>query len=445
MSWANCNKPLVLYYNPAITNRFNLMNTTDIKSYMQSVGQQARAASRLVAKADTVAKNTALTAMADAIRRDETLLLAANAKDLDNARAKGLEASMIDRLTLSPKGVATMAEGLLQIAGLPDPVGEISGLNYRPSGIQVGKMRVPLGVVGIIYEARPNVTADAAGLCLKAGNAAILRGGSEAIHSNQGIAACVKEGLRAAGLPETAVQVIETTDRAAVGELVTMKDYVDVIVPRGGKGLIERITNEARVPVIKHLDGVCHVYIDDQADIGKAIKIADHAKTQRYGTCNTMETLLVHQGIAPQILPELCKIYFDKGVELRGDETSRRIIPQMNAATEQDWYEEYLAPILSIRIVDGLDQAIDHIAQYGSQHTDAIVTENYTRARRFLREVDSSSVMVNTTTRFADGFEYGLGAEIGISTDKIHARGPVGLEGLTSQKYIVLGDGQLRK
>ncbi len=440
-----CNKPLVLYYNPAITNRFNLMNTTDIKSYMQSVGQQARAASRLVAKADTVAKNTALTAMADAIRRDETLLLAANAKDLDNARAKGLEASMIDRLTLSPKGVATMAEGLLQIAGLPDPVGEISGLNYRPSGIQVGKMRVPLGVVGIIYEARPNVTADAAGLCLKAGNAAILRGGSEAIHSNQGIAACVKEGLRAAGLPETAVQVIETTDRAAVGELVTMKDYVDVIVPRGGKGLIERITNEARVPVIKHLDGVCHVYIDDQADIGKAIKIADHAKTQRYGTCNTMETLLVHQGIAPQILPELCKIYFDKGVELRGDETSRRIIPQMNAATEQDWYEEYLAPILSIRIVDGLDQAIDHIAQYGSQHTDAIVTENYTRARRFLREVDSSSVMVNTTTRFADGFEYGLGAEIGISTDKIHARGPVGLEGLTSQKYIVLGDGQLRK
>jgi glutamate-5-semialdehyde dehydrogenase len=421
------------------------MNTTDIKSYMQSVGQQARTASRLVAKADTAAKNTALTAMADAIRRDETLLLAANAKDLDNARAKGLEASMIDRLTLSPKGVATMAEGLLQIAGLPDPVGEISGLNYRPSGIQVGKMRVPLGVVGIIYEARPNVTADAAGLCLKAGNAAILRGGSEAIHSNQAIAACVKEGLRAAGLPETAVQVIETTDRAAVGELVTMKDYVDVIVPRGGKGLIERIANEARVPVIKHLDGVCHVYIDDQADIGKAIKIADHAKTQRYGTCNTMETLLVHQGIAPQILPELCKIYFDKGVELRGDETARRIIPQMSAATEQDWYEEYLAPILSIRIVDGLDQAIDHIAQYGSQHTDAIVTENYTRARRFLREVDSSSVMINTTTRFADGFEYGLGAEIGISTDKIHARGPVGLEGLTSQKYIVLGDGQLRK
>ncbi|MBP6057061.1 MAG: glutamate-5-semialdehyde dehydrogenase [Nitrosomonas sp.] len=421
------------------------MNTTDIKSYMQSVGQAARAASRLVAKADTVAKNHALTAMANAIRRDESLLLAANAKDLDNARTKGLETAMIDRLTLSAKGVATMAEGLLQIAALADPVGEISGLNYRPSGIQVGKMRVPLGVIGIIYEARPNVTADAAGLCLKAGNAAILRGGSEAIHSNQAIAACVKEGLRLAGLPETAVQVIETTDRAAVGELITMKDFVDVIVPRGGKGLIERIANEARIPVIKHLDGVCHVYIDDQADFDKAIQIADNAKTQRYGTCNTMETLLIHAGIAQQILPALSKIYFDKGVELRGDTAACNIIPQMNAATEQDWYEEYLAPILSIRIVDGLDQAIDHITRYGSQHTDAIVTENYTRARRFLREVDSSSVMVNTTTRFADGFEYGLGAEIGISTDKIHARGPVGLEGLTSQKFIVLGDGQLRQ
>ena len=421
------------------------MNTTDIKSYMQSVGQAARAASRLVAKADTAAKNHALTAMADAIRRDEPLLLAANAKDLDNARTKGLEAAMIDRLTLSAKGVATMAEGLLQIAALADPVGEISGLNYRPSGIQVGKMRVPLGVIGIIYEARPNVTADAAGLCLKAGNAAILRGGSEAIHSNQAIAACVKEGLRLAGLPETAVQVIETTDRAAVGELITMKDFVDVIVPRGGKGLIERISNEARIPVIKHLDGVCHVYIDDQADFDKAVQIADNAKTQRYGTCNTMETLLIHAGIAQQILPALSKIYFDKGVELRGDAAACGIIPQMNVATEQDWYEEYLAPILSIRIVDGLDQAIDHITRYGSQHTDAIVTENYTRARRFLREVDSSSVMVNTTTRFADGFEYGLGAEIGISTDKIHARGPVGLEGLTSQKFIVLGDGQLRQ
>lgn len=421
------------------------MNTTNIKTYMQSVGQQARAASRLIAKADTATKNRALTAMASAIRRDEALLLAANAKDLDNARAKDLEAAMIDRLTLSAKGVVTMAEGLLQISALADPVGEISGLNYRPSGIQVGKMRVPLGVIGIIYEARPNVTADAAGLCLKAGNAAILRGGSEAIHSNQAIAACVKEGLQLAGLPETAVQVIETTDRAAVGELITMQDFVDVIVPRGGKGLIERIANEARIPVIKHLDGVCHVYIDDQADFDKAIKIADNAKTQRYGTCNTMETLLIHTDIAQKILPVLSTIYFDKGVELRGDETARHIIPQMNAATEQDWYEEYLAPILSIRIVDGLDQAIDHITKYGSQHTDAIVTENYSRARRFLREVDSSSVMVNTTTRFADGFEYGLGAEIGISTDKIHARGPVGLEGLTSQKFIVLGDGQLRQ
>jgi glutamate-5-semialdehyde dehydrogenase len=324
-------------------------------------------------------------------------------------------------------------------------VGEISGLSYRPSGIQVGKMRVPLGVVGIIYEARPNVTADAAGLCLKAGNAAILRGGSEAMHSNQAIAALVREGLRTAGLPETAVQVIETTDRAAVGELVTMKDYVDVLVPRGGKSLIERISSEARIPVIKHLHGVCHVYIDDQADVEKAVRIADNAKTQRYGTCNTMETLLVAETIAPKVLPKLCKIYLDKGVELRGDQASRLLVPQMKAATEEDWHTEYLAPILSVRIVKNLDQAIEHIATYGSQHTDAIVTENYGHAMRFLREVDSSSVMVNASTRFADGFEYGLGAEIGISTDKIHARGPVGLEGLTSQKFIVLGDGQIRQ
>jgi len=421
------------------------MDTTDIKSYMHFVGQEARAASRLIAKADTATKNQALMAMADAIRRDESLLLAANAKDLENARAQGLEASMIDRLALSAKGVATMAEGLMQIAALADPVGEISGLNYRPSGIQVGKMRVPLGVIGIIYEARPNVTADAAGLCLKAGNAAILRGGSEAINSNQAIATCVKEGLRSAGLPETAVQVIATIDRAAVGELIVMENFVDVIVPRGGKGLIERVTKEARVPVIKHLDGVCHVYIDDEADFDKAVRIADNAKTQRYGTCNTMETLLIHAEIAPRILPVLGKIYIDKGVELRGDEAACDIIPLMKAATEQDWHEEYLAPILSIRIVAGLDQAIDHITKYGSQHTDAIITENYTRARRFLREVDSSSVMVNTTPRFADGFEYGLGAEIGISTDKIHARGPVGLEGLTSQKFVVLGDGQIRQ
>ena len=421
------------------------MDTTDIKTYMQSVGREARAASRLMAKAETAAKNRALTAMAAAIKRDEQKLLTANALDLAGAKAGGMDAALIDRLTLTAKGVASMAEGLLQIAALADPIGEISDLNYRPSGIQVGKMRVPLGVVGIIYEARPNVTADAAGLCLKAGNAAILRGGSEAIHCNQAIAACVKEGLKAAGLPETAVQVIETTDRAAVGELITMKQFVDVIVPRGGKGLIERIANEARIPVIKHLDGVCHVYIDDGADLDKAIRVADNAKTQRYGTCNTMETLLVHEAIAKEVLPPLCRIYLDKGVELRGDAASRAIIEQMKEATEEDWYTEYLAPILSVRIVSGLEQAIEHIAIYGSQHTDAIITEDYTRARRFLREVDSSSVIVNASTRFADGFEYGLGAEIGISTDKIHARGPVGLEGLTSQKFIVLGDGQIRQ
>lgn len=429
--------------------RFNIqtqpMHSTDIKSYMQSIGRKARAASCLIAKAETTTKNQALIAMAEAIGRNEQELLTANAHDLDTAKTKGLEAALVDRLTLSVKGIANMAEGLLQIAALADPVGEISGLNYRPSGIQVGKMRVPLGVIGIIYEARPNVTADAAGLCLKAGNAAILRGGSEAIYSNQAIAACVRKGLKIAGLPETAVQVVETTDRTAVGELITMQDYVDVIVPRGGKGLIERISNEARVPVIKHLDGVCHVYIDDQADFDKAVKIADNAKTQRYGTCNTMETLLVHSNIAEEILPVLSKIYLDKNVELRGDDAARAIIAQMNPATEADWLTEYLAPVLSIRVVADLDQAIDHINCYGSQHTDAIVTENYSRARRFLREVDSSSVMVNTTTRFADGFEYGLGAEIGISTDKIHARGPVGLEGLTCQKYIVLGDGQIRQ
>ncbi len=420
------------------------MNNTDIKQYMQSVGRQARAAARLIAKAETAVKNQALIAMAEAINRDQQKLLAANAQDLQAARNKGLDAALIDRLTLSAEGVTNMAEGLRQIAALADPVGEISGLNYRPSGIQVGKMRVPLGVVGIIYEARPNVTADAAGLCLKAGNAAILRGGSEAIHSNQAIAICVREGLESAGLPETAVQVIETTDRAAVGELITMQAFVDVIVPRGGKGLIERVSAEARIPVIKHLHGVCHVYIDDQADLDKAVRIADNAKTQRYGTCNTMETLLIHEAIAKKILPPLCQIYLEKGVTLRGDATACQIMPQMSSATEDDWFTEYLAPILSIRIVSGLEQAMDHIAHYGSQHTDSIVTENYSRARRFLREVDSSSVMVNTTTRFADGFEYGLGAEIGISTDKIHARGPVGLEGLTSQKYIVLGNGQIR-
>ncbi len=416
----------------------------DVKQYMRMVGEQARAASRVIARADTNAKNKALLAMADAIMRDQEKLLAANAKDMDGARAGGLDAALLDRLQINAKGVAGMAEGLRQIAALADPVGEITDLNYRPSGIQVGKMRVPLGVVGIIYEARPNVTADAAGLCLKSGNAAILRGGSEAIHSNQAIATCVREGLAAAGLPETAVQVIETTDRAAVGELITMKEFVDVIVPRGGKGLIERLMNDARIPVIKHLHGVCHVYIDDRADLDKAVRIADNAKTSRYGTCNTMETLLVAQGVAKQVLPAVSKIYFDKGVELRGCAASRAIVAQMKMATEEDWITEYLAPILSVRVVSGLDQAIEHINTYGSQHTDAIVTEDYTRARRFLREVDSSSVMVNASTRFADGFEYGLGAEIGISTDKIHARGPVGLEGLTSQKFIVLGDGQVR-
>jgi len=416
----------------------------DIKSYMEQVGRQARAASRAIAKADSNAKNKALTVMAQAIQRDASKLLEANAKDVAAAVAAGLDSAMLDRLTLSEKGVHSMAEGLLQIAALPDPVGEITDLNYRPSGIQVGKMRVPLGVIGIIYEARPNVTADAAGLCLKAGNAAILRGGSEAMHSNQAIAACVREGLKAAGLPETAVQVIETTDRAAVGELIIMREYVDVIVPRGGKGLIERLMNEARIPVIKHLHGVCHVYIDDKADIQKAIRIADNAKTSRYGTCNTMETLLVAEAVAKVVLPPLCGIYLDKGVELRGCAASQAIVPEMKAATEDDWHTEYLAPILSVRIVKDLDAAIEHINTYSSQHTESIVTEDYTRARRFLREVDSSSVMVNASTRFADGFEYGLGAEIGISTDKIHARGPVGLEGLTSQKYIVLGDGQIR-
>ena len=416
----------------------------NIRQYMQQIGQAARAASRFMAQADTAAKNRALLAIADAILRDSAILISANAGDVAAAKANGLDAASVDRLTLTEKTVHSMAEGLRQIAQLPDLIGAISELSYRPSGIQVGKMRVPLGVIGIIYESRPNVTADAAGLCLKSGNAAILRGGSEAIHSNQAIAACVHQGLREAGLPETAVQVVATTDRAAVGELITMKEYVDVIVPRGGKSLIARISDDAKVPVIKHLDGICHVYIDDEADIAKAIRIADNAKTHRYGVCNAMETLLVNANVAAKVLPDLCKIYLDKGVELRGDDASRKLIAQMKAATEEDWRTEYLAPILSVRIVADLDEAIAHINTYSSQHTDSIVTENYTRAMRFLREVDSSSVMVNASTRFADGFEYGLGAEIGISTDKIHARGPVGLEGLTSQKFIVLGSGQIR-
>ena len=421
------------------------MDIVDIKAYMHGVGREARAASRFMAKADTQTKNKALTVMAQAIRRESSSLLAANAKDMEKARALKLDDTLLDRLALSAKTVDGMAEGLLQIVQLPDPVGEITDLNYRPTGIQVGKMRVPLGVVGIIYEARPNVTADAAGLCLKAGNAAILRGGSEAMHSNQAIASLVREGLRTAGLPETAVQVIETADRAAVGELLSMNEYVDIIVPRGGKSLVERVMRESCIPMIKHLHGVCHVYIDDNADIEKAVRIADNAKTQRYGTCNTMETLLVAEAIALKVLPPLCKIYLAKGVELRGDEKSRALVPQIKAATEEDWYTEYLAPILSVRVVKNVDQAIQHIATYGSQHTDAIVTEDHGHAMRFLREVDSSSVMVNASTRFADGFEYGLGAEIGISTDKLHARGPVGLEGLTSQKFIVFGDGQIRQ
>ena len=416
----------------------------DIKLYMREVGEQARAAARVLARADTITKDSALVAAAAAIRRDAAKLLAANAEDVAGARANGLEPALLDRLMLTAAGIADMADGLEQIARLPDPIGAITELRERPSGIRVGRMRVPLGVIGIIYESRPNVTADAAGLCLKSGNAAILRGGSEALRCNRAIAACMHEGLDAAGLPRTAIQVVATADRAAVGELLTMNQYVDIIVPRGGKGLIERVMAESRIPMIKHLDGVCHVYIDDRADLDKAIRIADNAKTQRYGTCNTMETLLVAEAIADQVLPPLANIYFDKGVELRGDEAARRIVPAIKPASEDDWYAEYLAPILAVRVVKDMDEAMEHISKYGSAHTDAIVTEDAERAQRFLREVDSSSVMVNASTRFADGFEYGLGAEVGISTDKLHARGPVGLEGLTSQKYVVLGDGQVR-
>src|SRR5450830_2176780 len=416
----------------------------DIKAYMQNMGKEARAASRLMARADTVTKNLALTTIAQAIRRDRAELLAANKADMDAARANGLEAAMLDRLTLTEKSIATMAEGLEQIATLADPIGEISDMKYRPSGIQVGKMRVPLGVIGIIYEARPNVTVDAAGLCIKSGNATILRGGSEAIHCNQALAKLVHEGLAAAGLPTTAVQVVETTDRAAVGELITMKQYVDVIVPRGGKGLIERISNDARIPVIKHLDGNCHVYVDDDADFDKALRIVENSKTQRLGTCNTTESLLIARSVANTMLPKLADMLTSHGIEIRGCAETCALVKQAKPATDEDFYTEFLAAIISCKVVSGLDEAIEHINQHSSQHTEAIVTENYTKARRFLREVDSSSVMVNASTRFADGFEYGLGAEIGISTDKLHARGPVGLEGLTSLKYIVLGDGQVR-
>ncbi|WP_298449711.1 glutamate-5-semialdehyde dehydrogenase [uncultured Marinobacter sp.] len=416
----------------------------DIAAYMTEVGQQARAAATLVARSTTEVRNRALLATAEALDAARSELAEANARDLGAGKESGLDAAMLDRLELTPARVDAMIEGLRQVASLPDPIGAITDMTYRPSGIQVGKMRVPLGVIGIIYESRPNVTVEAASLCLKSGNATILRGGSESIHSNQAIALCLARGLADAGLPETAVQVVKTTDRAAVGELITMPDYVDVIVPRGGKGLIERISRDARVPVIKHLDGVCHVYIDSHADPEKALNVAVNAKTHRYGTCNTMETLLVDKEIAADMLPLLSSAFTEKGVELRGCQQTREILPDINAATEADWEEEYLAPVLAIRVVDGLDGAIAHINRYSSQHTDSIITENYTRARRFITEVDSSSVMVNASTRFADGFEYGLGAEIGISTDKIHARGPVGLEGLTSQKYVVFGDGHIR-
>lgn len=417
----------------------------NISEYMQEVGRQARQASRDIAKADTGLKNKALLATAEALNAAREQLVQANEKDLENGRANGLESALLDRLALTPKVIDTMIEGLRQVAALPDPVGEITDMNYRPSGIQIGKMRVPLGVIGIIYESRPNVTVEAASLCLKSGNAVILRGGSEAIHSNQAIAVCLAEGLKAAGLSENTVQVIKTTDRAAVGELITMPDFVDVIVPRGGKGLIERISREASVPVIKHLDGICHVYIDAHADLEKAVNIALNSKTHRYGTCNTMETLLVSEAVAADVLPMLSAAYAEKGVELRGCAKTRQILTNAVEATEEDWSTEYLAPVLSIKVVENMDEAIVHINDYGSHHTDAIVTENYTLSRRFLAEVDSSSVMVNASTRFADGFEYGLGAEIGISTDKIHARGPVGLDGLTSQKYVVLGDGHIRQ
>lgn len=426
-------------------NHTNTPMVSEIDQAMTVVGQRARAASRIIGRAETRAKDAALQAMATALEKAEDQLLVENRKDMDAGRASSLEPALLERLEITPKGVKAMAQGLREVAAQFDPIGEITDLKYRPSGIQVGKMRVPLGVIGIIYESRPNVTADAAALCLKAGNAAILRGGSEALHSNQAIARCIQQGLAAAGLPGDAVQVIDTPDRAAVGALIRMPEYVDVIVPRGGKGLIERISRESRVPVIKHLDGVCHVYIDDRADLDKAIAVAWNAKTQRYGTCNTLETLLVAASIAGQVLPVLGKKYQEAGVELRGCAQTRQWLPGIAEATEEDWYAEYLAPILAIRVVSDLEVAMEHIATYGSAHTDAIVTEDYGRARRFLREVDSSSVMVNASTRFADGGEYGLGAEIGISTDKLHARGPVGVEGLTTLKFVVLGDGHIRQ
>ncbi|MGZ5032489.1 MAG: glutamate-5-semialdehyde dehydrogenase [Usitatibacter sp.] len=423
--------------------------SADLRAVIAAMGERARAASRELAKATVGAKNRALEQAAEALLHREKAILAANAKDVKAARAEGRDDAFIDRLALTAKAIEGMAQGLREIAKLPDPVGEVTDLRFRPSGIQVGRMRMPLGVIAIIYESRPNVTADAGGLCLKSGNACILRGGSESMQSNQAIAACLAAGLKAAGLPEEAIQLVATPDRAAVSELVAMEKYVDAVVPRGGKGLIERVSKDARVPVIKHLDGVCHVYIDDRADVAKAVAIADNAKTQRYGTCNTMETLLVAQAIASKVLPKIGRIYAEKGVEMRACPESKAILDKagiagVKDAIEEDFHSEWLAPIVSIATLPGLDEAIAHIAKYGSQHTDAIVTEDWSRAQRFLREVDSSSVMVNASTRFADGYEYGLGAEIGISTNKLHARGPVGLEGLTSQKWIVLGDGHVR-
>lgn len=417
----------------------------DIKNYILETGQRARSAARIMAIANSGSKNQALEAIAASILEQEQQLIQVNNKDLEAARQNGLDSALMDRLALTPDRIKAMTDGLLQVSALADPIGEITNMNYRPTGIQVGRMRVPLGVIGIIYESRPNVTADAAGLCIKSGNATILRGGSEATHSNQAIADCIRTGLKSADLPEDAVQIINTIDRAAVGELLRMPAYVDVIIPRGGKGLIERVSAEAMMPVIKHLDGICHVYIDDRADLNKAIDVAYNAKTQRYGTCNTMECLLVAEAVAEPVLTRLGAMYEEAGVEIRACEKSRKLLPNSKIATEEDYATEYLAPVLSLKIVTGLDEAIDHIEHYGSHHTDSIITEDLSRARRFLSEVDSSSVMVNASTRFADGFEYGLGAEIGISTDKFHARGPVGLEGLTSQKFIVIGDGHIRK
>jgi glutamate-5-semialdehyde dehydrogenase len=417
----------------------------DIAGYVRELGRAAREAARVLARAPTEAKNRALAAIAAGIRARSAELLEANRADLEQAQMDGRDAAFLDRLTLTPAAIAQMAEGLEQVAALEDPVGGVSERRRRPSGIEVARMRVPLGVVAIIYESRPNVTADAAGLCLKAGNACILRGGSEALHSNQAIAACVRAGLAAAGLPEAAAQMVATADRAAVGELIRLREYVDILVPRGGKELIARLAEEARVPMIKHLDGVCHVYVDDAADLDMALRIADNAKTQRYGTCNTMETLLVAEGIAARFLPRIGEIFRAKGVEMRADAQARALLPDARAATESDYCTEWLAPVVSIRVVPGLEEAMAHIAKYGSQHTDAIVTDDRARAERFLREVDSSSVMWNASTRFADGYEYGLGAEIGISTDKLHARGPVGLEGLTTQKWVVFGHGEVRR